>query len=209
MTGFINKQIIKTSIYNILNGILWVAFSCVLFYGFTFWIHPSGSEWIGVVLFDIAFLALFFTYGEKVVYGIKSLINPQNHKTYKTFKKYGNPIEIKNQIEKEISKGQKLFSKTIFTQNWIIKNCNLDFDCLNIAHISWAYEKKTTTFLNFVVPVNTDYTIIIHTKKEQEVEIPVNKNNVYPFLDWLITQNQEARIGFSVDNKIWWKNQNL
>jgi hypothetical protein len=209
MNNFINKQIIKTSIFSALNAIVWVTIASILFYGFTFWIHPSGSDWVVVVLFDIAFLALFFTYAEKIIQGMGCLFNVKNHKTYKTFKEYGNIIEIKNKIEKEISNGQKQFPKTIFTQNWIIKNCNLDFDCVNIWDISWAYEKKTTAFLNFVVPVNTDYSIIIHTKNKQEVEFPVTKFNVSRFLDWIISQNQDARIGFSDENKIWSENQNI
>jgi hypothetical protein len=208
MTNFINKQIIKTSVFSILNGIVWMAFASILFYGITFWYHPKGSDWVAVVLFDIAFLALFFTYGEKIVYGIRCLFDFKNHKTYKIFEKQGNAIHIKNQIEKEISKGQKQFPKTIFTQNWIIKNCNLDFDCVNIASISWAYEKRTTTFLNFVVPVNTDYSIIIHTKNKQEVEFFVTKFNASRFLDWVISQNQEVRIGYTEENKLWHSNHN-
>ncbi len=209
MTEFINKQITKTSIYNTLNGILWVVFTTILFYGFTFWFHPKGSEWFGVVLFDIAFVALFYDYSEKIFQAIKCIINPKNHKTYKTFEKYGNATQIKNQVEKEITSGQKQFPKTIFTQNWIIKNSRSDFDCINIADISWFYEKKTTTFLNFVVPVKTDYSIIIHTNKKQETEIPIHKKNVPLFLENITIQNNRAHIGFTDENKIWWENQNL
>jgi hypothetical protein len=200
MTGFINKQIIRTSILSILNQTVWVIIACVLFYVFTLWIDPKGINWIGVILFDLFFLFIFLAGVWEIFYSIKYLINPKKHNIFKSFEKYGNHSKIQREVENEITTGQKLFKKTIFTKNWLLKNSFTSLDAVKFEDIIWIYEKKVTTLLNFVIPISTNYSIIIHAKANQEIEIPISKKNVSSFLDFIISKNPTTLIGYSYEN---------
>lgn len=197
MTNFINKNIIRTSINTFFKGWLFIILAIILFYGFTFWYKPVGIYWVGVVIFDLFFLLMFLAGISELFYAVKCVINPKKHDIFKTFAKYGNMEQIQNELEREITVGKKLFPNTFFTENYLIKNSLCSLEVVKFSRITRVYEKKVTTYLNFVLPIDTDYSIMIHANSKHEIEIPFRKKNVRPFLEFMISKNLDIKIGYS------------
>ena len=149
----------------------------------------------------ICFVSLIYSV-YSIVISIVSIINPVLSPPVQRLRRYGNPKELLDEADIELSTLPQLATEDMFiTEHYFIEISAYGIAIVPIKEMVWLY-KHSTIEKRFGIHVNISYTLHISAKKSFYINCPKNiKSNIDGIIDYLAETNHDIIVGFNKENK--------
>ena len=154
----------------------------------------TNGYW-GLVLFVPIFIVALWN----IQNSIRRYMIPTLHPIYKSFRHYGDPLEVATSINKEFNDIEKI-PNSLITTHWLIIPRFFTTDFIPLNQILWVYKKKTKHFVN-TAPSHTTFEVIISTRFSRQMQINSDELGVSKIIETLYQRVPWIIVGYNDELK--------
>jgi len=213
--GYIHRQIRRISRNFIIVNIIIFILVCIGLHSqivkiieikeITGSISPSVLKVFGVSPFGIIVVLIVAGINIwNIIKGVKSFINPTNHKIYKNLINSYYPIDVIEAIDDEASSNavEKLDKLTVLPSWWIGQNF-FTITVVKVNDILWVYKKVTKNSIN-LIPMGKTFDLVIGLSNRHIKIISMKEKNIDKVLNYIKDRYPWIITGYSEELKATW-----
>lgn len=156
LPAWLASKIRKAAAYTALSWGFYFAVAAALFIGVALMLMFGNPESKAAPLFWMAvFLVVMYFFGQEVRNALGDFFHPERSEEAAYLRRFGSIEETVRRIELELQDpGTLNYRREVtLTKNWLIITRGSRFAARPLDDLVWAFLRKTTTRLNWVVPI--------------------------------------------------------
>jgi hypothetical protein len=154
----------------------------------------KGRGYFGLIILIPLFLISLWN----IQNSIRRLIKPSIHPIYKSFKQFGDTLQVENSIIDEFRRQNQYLKipKAHLSRNWLVITRFFKTSFVNTNSVIWIYKKHTKHSVNRI-PYWNSYKVMLFIKEIKFIEIPCNESEVEYFIKIFYQRNPWLYLGYS------------
>jgi hypothetical protein len=119
-----------------------------------------------------------------------------NHPIYKKLRSYGEPEQLRVEIENEMAQQPLSISPALITRAWVFVPFFFGLKMSRLADIVWLYKKVTKHSYNFI-PTGKTYAALLWSRSGESIEVSLKEKKTDELLQTITARVPWALLGFS------------